>query len=412
MQKITNTSNKLDNIAGFTFIGDPGCDGLGVEIMSIFNAACHEAAGDFLLIGGDIVPNGTNRFYQNMVEMTGKSISKPIYMLAGNHDTMDYENFFGKKNYYLYDENLLLVVLDDSKRVFAEESLEMLKEALENDRDNIILAFHIPPPNKVCANSIKTEEWEKVLGIIRPVKGKVKYILCGHVHSYFEDDLDGIRLISTGGGGARIEEVPGVPEPYYHFVELSFDQSGKLGHEVKQVEFNKAPVLAKEVQKAMESAFEGECMAHLRYRLYAEDAARNNKPGLAKLFYAASDSEFYHARNFYYAMNGLKSSPHAVAESIAGENAEVEKIYPEGKKTANFHGAGLAAYAFDDARAAESIHLRLFREAEKIVETGADIPEREYFTCTSCGYTIAGENSNNPCPVCGAPPDKIKSVGK
>ena len=415
MEKVEREHIELKPIRGFTFIGDPGCDGLGVEIMSIFNAACNEAAGDFLLIGGDIVPNGTQHFYKNVVEMTDTAVSKPaidkpVYMLAGNHDTQDYEAFFGLKNYFLHNSGLLLVVLDNSKRAFSQETLDLLQRALEYERDNIVLAFHIPPPNTVSGNSVSAEEWDKVLAIISPVREKVKYILCGHIHSYFEDDVNGMKLIATGGGGARIEEVKGVQAPYHHFVEFSFDSSGRLGYSRKQVAFSKAHEIPPAVRGELERAFAGECQAHIRYRLYAEDALKNNKPALAKLFSAAADSEFYHARNFYYALQNFKPSLEAVRESIVNEADEVNTIYLNALNLARQQGAGLAAYAFEDARAAESVHLRLLREAEGTLAAEPDIQERQYYSCSSCGHTITDINSVKYCPVCGAPPDKILAV--
>ena len=134
MQKADREDIKINPIKGFTFIGDPGCCGLGVEIMSIFNAALHESKGDFVLVGGDIVPNGTNRFYENVTAMVDQSIEKPIYMLAGNHDTLSYETFFGRKNYFLYNDKLLLIVLDNSGRAFSEETLAVLRRALVYER--------------------------------------------------------------------------------------------------------------------------------------------------------------------------------------------------------------------------------------------------------------------------------------
>ena len=407
MEKIERDNIEIGPIKGFTFIGDPGCDGLGVEIMSIFNAACLEAAGDFMLIGGDLVPNGTNRFYKNVVEMADAVIEKPVYILAGNHDTLDYEAFFGKKDYFLYNSNLLLIVLDNSRRVFSQETLDLLQRALKYERDNIVLAFHIPPPNKIIKNSVSTEEWDKVLQIISPFKEKIKYILCGHIHSYFEDEVDGIKLIATGGGGARIEEVEGIEAPYYHFVEFSFDSAYNLIYSRKPVSFSKASMIPPPVREAMENAFAGECQAYMRYRMYAEDALKNNKPGLAKLFKAASDSEFYHARNFFYAMHGFKPSMEAIAESIVNEGDEVNNIYLNALNLARQHGTGLAAYAFEDARSAETIHLRLFNEAEKNLTAMPDIPEKQYHTCSSCGYTITDIDNAKFCPVCGAPLDKV-----
>jgi len=410
MQKIEQSSNPLKDISGFTFIGDPGCDGLGVEIMSIFNAACHEAAGDFILIGGDIVPEGTDRLYQNVVNMLDSDIRTPVYMLAGNHDTMDYETYFGQKNYYLYDSKCLLIVLDNSKRSFSQETIDLLSAALKVERDNIIVSFHIPPPNRVSKNAVSDEEWAKVMSVLSPVRDKVKYILCGHVHSYFEDDIDGIQLVASGGGGARIEDVEGVVAPYYHYVELSFDASGKLFHTFKPIAHTKKTKPTDEVFDALKEAYAGECMAFVRYRIYAEEAMRQNKPNLAKLFSAAADSEFHHARNFYYAMAGLKPLDAVVSESIENESDEVNQIYPSGEDIAKNHQSGLAAYAFNDARMAERVHLRLFNEAKESIAAGKDIDEKQYLNCTSCGYTMIGQQSKIRCPICGAPPDKIYAI--
>ena len=412
MQKIECEGIALEPISGFAVIGDPGCDGLGVEIMSVFNAACHEAAGDFILIVGDIVPDGTSRYYRNVVEMLDSAVDNPIYMLAGNHDTLDYETHFGKKDYFLYDSRLLLVVLDNSKRVFSQETLNLLKRALEYKRDNIILAFHIPPPNKVTRNSVSEEEWVKVRDIIAPVLGNVKYLICGHVHSYFEDDIGGIKLVASGGGGARIEDVTGVEAPSHHLVEFSFDPAGNLRHIFKPITYTMSSNTPTEVLDALKKAYTGECMAFVRYRLYAEEALRNNKPHLAKLFAAAADSEFYHARNFFYAMNGFKPLEEAISESIKNEYDEVNNIYLSGENISKHHSAGLAAYAFSDARAAERVHLRLFNEAKELLKQpgNCDISKIQYFTCTSCGYTLTDGQNKSACPLCGAPPDKIYAV--
>ena len=410
MVKITNAGNQIGEVSGFTFIGDPGCDGLGVEIMGIFSAAAFEAAGDFILVGGDIVPEGTQRLYQNMINMVDSSFTKPVYMLAGNHDTNDYENFFGRKDYFLYDDRLLIVVLDNSKRSFSSETLELLSLALKTERDNILIAFHIPPPNKTTHNSVSADEWDKIESIIAPYRSKVKYILCGHIHSYFEDDIGGIKLVATGGGGARIEDVGGVAPPYYHVVEFSFDKSGNLTHRFKPLKHIKAPKRPQDVEDALLNAFMGECVAHVRYRLYAEDAMRNDKPCLAKLYLAASDSEFYHAKNFFYALGLLKPPLEALTESIENETNEVNDVYIKGEQVSKDLGCGLGAYAFNDARVAEMVHMRLFTEAKKFLQTGEDIACAKYFTCSSCGYTLKDIGEETRCQICGAPRDKIFEV--
>ena len=106
-------------------------------------------------------------------------------------------------------------------------------------------------------------------------------------------------------------------------------------------------------------------------------------------------------------MDSFKHPDAAVAESIAKEAEEVDALYVEGLHLAKAQGAGLAAYAFNDARRAESVHLQLFKEAQALLSAGKDIPLKAFHTCTSCGYTVAAEAVTEHCPVCGAPSDKF-----
>ena len=243
---------QFEKIRAFTFIGDSGCDGLGAESMSIFSAALREASGDFILVGGDLVPAGKRRFYEQVAAVADAAATKPVYTLRGNHDTGDYETFFGKKNYYMYDDRLLLVVLDDSQRAFSYSALNLLQRALETcAREHIVLSFHIPPPNRFTRDSLKHNEWNKVLGIIEPHKAWVDYVLCGHIHSYFEDFVNGIKLITTGGGGAGIQRIKGIDQPYHHFVEFAFDETGNLIHKKKDVTFQRAADAPPEARTAV-----------------------------------------------------------------------------------------------------------------------------------------------------------------
>jgi hypothetical protein len=52
---------------------------------------------------------------------------------------------------------------------------------------------------------MKTGEWQKLKSVMDPYKNSIKYILSGHVHSYFSEIKDGYRIIVSAGGGARLE---------------------------------------------------------------------------------------------------------------------------------------------------------------------------------------------------------------
>jgi rubrerythrin len=153
-------------------------------------------------------------------------------------------------------------------------------------------------------------------------------------------------------------------------------------------------------------------MAHVRYKLYAEDAEKRGMKNTAKLFRAASDSEWHHAKIFFNTMSALKEPQDGIKESIGNERREVEALYPESADYARQLKLGPPVYAFTDALMAEKVHLRLFEEALAQLESQPDIAEETYYTCSSCGYTFKGSEHPKNCPVCGAPGDKIIPVDR
>jgi rubrerythrin len=356
----------------------------------------------------------------------------PVFMLRGNHDTVYYGDFFGNTDYAIADSKTLIVVLDDAERKISGSTLELLNYALEKfPRPNIVLSMHIPPPNRVSSNSIDPGEWEKITNVFKQNKIFPAYVLAGHVHSYFEDTLDfgDAKLVLTGGAGARVEEVPGIEAPFYHWVKMYYGESGKLCHERKELVshvlyqaphvLHQAPALgttnaenrfALPLNDMLRESFVNECTAHVKYKLHAENAERRGLKNLAKLFSAAADAEFYHARNFYFSLKSPESPQAAVSESIKNERYEADESYKEKAAYALDAKLGLPFYAFSDAGKTERIHLGLFEKALEALKEGRDIEPHQYYTCTSCGNTFWGEKHPVNCPICGAPADKITAL--
>lgn len=148
----------------------------------------------------------------------------------------------------------------------------------------------------------------------------------------------------------------------------------------------------------------------MRYRFFAEEAEDQGFSGLTALFRAASDAEYYHARNHFYVNDGIEPLAEMVEGSIGRESHEVEHMYREYLDYSEKNNQGLARYTFFDALAAERVHRELFRKARLAVEKGEDIPVETYCTCTSCGYTFAGDEHPSRCPICGALRGKIRTV--
>lgn len=408
--------NFIDKFSAFSVIGDPGCDGLGAATMSIFARALSFPGLDFSIVAGDIVPFGSGHLYDNAREFIETISVNPVYTICGNHDTEFFNDYFGKRVYALVADDALIIALDNSNRKFSPASLSFLRAVLaEHARENIMILFHIPPKNSFSPNSMDAPSWEALREIYLPYKEKIRYFVCGHVHSYFEDTVDDIPLIVTGGGGARLEFVSEKidrEQEKNHLVLFYMDSEKHLKHKYKSLENLEYPKELEDEKLAayLQKAFINECVAHFRYRYYSEEAHSRGFEGLSLLLKALSDSEYYHARNHSCVLNELKSLGSALGASIINEGYEINTMYKDYMEYAVKNNHGLAKYTFWDALNAEKVHKKLLEEAASEYTKGRDIAPADYYTCGSCGFTFRSEVHPKRCSVCGAPQDKIFKV--
>jgi rubrerythrin len=414
--KVENRVNFIGGVRSFTVMGDPGCDGLGVEIMTTFAKALGAAPSDLSVILGDLVPFGLEEFYKYIRGLIDDLSPGPVYTLCGNHDTAYYARYFGLSNYALVGDDLLLVALDNSKRVFEDATLDFLRDTLQKHRRrNILVMFHIPPPNGYSQNCMKREEWLKLKAVLDPFRNDVKYLLSGHVHSYFTEEVDGYRAIVSAGAGARLEffgRLPGKDTSFHHVLRFYLDGSGELRYEYvsladKVYEREAGDARTREYLAA---AFRAEAEAQLRYRLFAEDARQKGCPGVSKLLGALAESAFYHARNYFSVLNGLRGIGGNLEECRRLEAADAELLSGSYLPYAVEGRRALTGYAFAEAYGAKRNYSGLLPEAARAYAAGGDLPSARYYVCTSCGNTGRLEGKVEHCPICGAPLDKIAIV--
>lgn len=146
MKKVPERILRLENVHSIGVIGDPGCEGLGTYNMKVFAGALEESGrDDITLVVGDLVPIGSDHYYQVIQNLTEMLAQNPVYSLRGNHDTGAYTEYFGEKNYALLAEHFAVVVLDNALRTYEEEGLALLAEVLAMEEvKQVIIAFHIP----------------------------------------------------------------------------------------------------------------------------------------------------------------------------------------------------------------------------------------------------------------------------
>jgi len=158
------------------------------------------------------------------------------------------------------------------------------------------------------------------------------------------------------------------------------------------------------------TAFVGEAKAYFRLLAYAEKADEEQEPQIALLFRAIAEAERVHATRQLNLVKDIlvKDTDTNLEASFQREKTVSENTYPDFIKDAEDEGETAAALAFSHARDAESYHAKLYERAIYHVIKNV---VKAYHVCQVCGY-VTDKKIPKKCPVCGAPPEKFKTVGE
>jgi rubrerythrin len=165
----------------------------------------------------------------------------------------------------------------------------------------------------------------------------------------------------------------------------------------------------------LHSAYGGESMAHMRYLIWGDMAAKEGFHNIAKLFEAISYAERVHATNHFReiggntvdatvpagAVFGTGKTVDNLQGAINGERHEIDQMYPVYLNTAQFQNEPGAERSFHFALEAEKIHAALFKQAQDAARANKDIDLKAVYICPVCGHTVLN-NAPDRCPVCGA----------
>ncbi|KJU84227.1 Metallophosphoesterase domain protein [Candidatus Magnetobacterium bavaricum] len=438
IQKIHDNIVLERELSSFLVCGDPGCDGYNTKNVVVFEEILRMQA-DFIVVLGDLVPIGTEKYFRQFIDIVNSNAKVPVFCLAGNHDVKEYEQFLGKKDYFIKAPNVLLLIIDNSMRYFSDETIQFVESTLkEHAGDNIFIMFHIPTPNPFIQNNMAAEQWDKLKKATHDYKDRIRLIFCGHVHAALYYKIDGYRVIVTGGAGSRLDPIEDtyLNKNVHHTFKMFYEQGewapkvidifyesttlrvvyeqGRWAPKVIDILYeDTTPVYDKDNGDIIDSlmeAYSGESQAHRNYLLYAEIAENHDLTAMAKLFRALSESEFIHAKNMLIASGKLGNTKTNTINAIKRELEEFTEIYPSYIEHAKAHSSRRAYVALNSALEAERVHHALLSEALEKLTEGTDISIDKYYTCTRCGYTHRGETAPNICPVCGTGMSKFKEV--
>ena len=160
--------------------------------------------------------------------------------------------------------------------------------------------------------------------------------------------------------------------------------------------------MKKMTEKALNEAFAGESMAHMKYLAFAAQAEKEGFKKVANLFKAIAYAEQVHATNHAKTLGLLKKTVENLQAGIDGENFEIEEMYPAYKATAELQGEKTALRMIVWALESEKDHESMYKEALENVSKGEDVDFEEVYVCPVCGHTHIGKPTEK-CPLCGVP---------
>ncbi len=164
--------------------------------------------------------------------------------------------------------------------------------------------------------------------------------------------------------------------------------------------------MKKMTEDNVKAALAGESQAHIKYLAFAEKAAAENFPNVARAFRANSFAEQVHATNHLKTLSGIGTTAQNLEAAVGGENFETEEMYPAYIAVAEAQGEKGAVITLNAAMAAEKVHEGIYRNAMASVGAAKDIEFKPIHVCSMCGFTMEGDAPDR-CPVCGAPKPKF-----
>jgi rubrerythrin len=160
-------------------------------------------------------------------------------------------------------------------------------------------------------------------------------------------------------------------------------------------------------EKALNEAFAGESMAHMKYQHFADKAEEEGLTEMARMFRAISYAERVHAGDHFEVLGGIRSTSENIQNCINGETFEIEEMYPVYNATAKLQDEDGAVRSTYYALEAEKIHADWYKKAKDAVDKGEDVKVGTIQICGVCGHTREGE-APDKCPICGASKDKFR----
>jgi Icc-related predicted phosphoesterase len=237
IRKVREEEILLEKISEIIVIGDPGCTGFNDDSKRIFGGILSQKAGAFIVLG-DIVHRGNMDELNEFVSFCDTTAKVPVFTLCGNHDLPEYATLLGSSTYSLITGELVFILVDNVSdwEHFSKKELEFIRQQLEkHSGKRLILLFHVPPPTDLAPKHMKDQKWGELKAVLDAHKDRIECLICGHIHGFQDYVVDGYRVLITGGGGAKLDDLENDPVKAHHAIKINIDRSGPVSFEVVRV---------------------------------------------------------------------------------------------------------------------------------------------------------------------------------
>ncbi len=151
----------------------------------------------------------------------------------------------------------------------------------------------------------------------------------------------------------------------------------------------------------LETAFEKEAVAYVRYRAMEENAKNQGYAYIADCYRKAAENELAHALVWIQEGEGTGSINTDLEKSIRGENESCD-FYISCAADAENEGHNTLKERFLNAHAVEKKHMETFTDIyERYKGEDLFVSENEcLWECENCGHIHTGDSPPSKCPLC------------
>ena len=152
------------------------------------------------------------------------------------------------------------------------------------------------------------------------------------------------------------------------------------------------------------TAFSGECMARVKYGIYAGIVRGEGYEGYGREIETISSNEREHAEVWFRALSAMDiTALQALEDAEEGELYECDEMYPHFAAVAREEGFTEIAELFEGVARIERRHAGIYRRmADNVRDAAVFSSDRPAaWVCLSCGNVAEGLQPPEICPVCG-----------